>query len=287
MSAIYSPVKTGIVFNTGKYITMVYLPVFTYFRMLFEILRKIKHIVFRCISYCLFFFITSDFLLFKNKDAKHRFPMRLRDVYPCLFENTPYTRFDTHYVYHTAWAARKVKEIGAHEHTDIASSLYFSSIVSAFVPVTFYDYRPAHLNLSGLESKSADLLKLLFEDDSIVSLSCMHTVEHVGLGRYGDTIDPDGDIKAAKELSRVVKPGGSLLFVVPIGKPRIQFNAHRIYSYNMVIEMFPDFETKEFSLIPDNALEKGIIDNASPDEADNQEYGCGCFWFIKKEDLKI
>lgn len=246
------------------------------------ILRRIKFFVFKCITYIEFPLIVSSFLRFKNKDKTRRFSLPLREVYPCLFENTSYTRFDTHYVYHTSWAARKVNEINGEEHVDISSSLFFSGIVSAFKPVRFFDYRPAYLNLSNLESSAADLLDLPFMNDSLSSLSCMHTVEHVGLGRYGDPIDPDGDIKAAKELSRVVKPGGNLLFVVPVGRPRIQFNAHRIYSYSMVVNMFPDFEIKEFSLIPDNALEKGMIYHATPHEADKQKYGCGCFWFVKR-----
>jgi SAM-dependent methyltransferase len=250
--------------------------------MTFSALRRIKHFIFKCLAYLKFPFILNSFLRFKAKDKKQRFSLPFSDVYPCLFENTPYTRFDTHYVYHTAWAARKVQEINNNEHVDISSSLYFSGIVSAFKKVKFYDYRPAHLNLSNLESNTADLLGLSFATASISSLSCMHTVEHVGLGRYGDPIDPDGDIKAAKELSRVVSPGGSLLFVVPVGKPRIQFNAHRIYSYGMVKELFPEFEIREFSLIPDNALDQGMIYNATPAEADEQRYGCGCFWFIKK-----
>jgi len=201
---------------------------------------------------------------------------------PILFENTPFTRFDTHYVYHTAWAARKVKEIGAESHTDISSSLYFSSIVSAFVPVKFYDYRPAHLNLSGLTSQHANLTKLHFENNSIQSLSCMHTVEHVGLGRYGDPIDPEGDIKAVKELERVIAKNGSLLFVVPVGEAQIQFNAHRVYSYRMVLELFPSLTLKEFTLIPDNAIDVGIINNATEQMSDKQTYGCGCFWFTKE-----
>ncbi|NDC42314.1 MAG: DUF268 domain-containing protein, partial [Chitinophagia bacterium] len=56
---------------------------------------------------------------------------------------------------------------------------------------------------------------LPFESDSIPSLSCMHTIEHVGLGRYGDQLDPQGDLKAIAELKRVVQPGGDLLFVTP------------------------------------------------------------------------
>lgn len=248
---------------------------------MYNTLRRIKRIIFQVKFYLTFPFIIKSYLLYVRKDIKKRFPIPFASVMPCLFENIPYTRFDTHYVYHTAWAARKVKEIGEENHVDISSSLYFSSIVSAVVPVTFYDFRPVKLNLSNLTSLSADLSKLHFEDNSINSLSCMHTVEHVGLGRYGDPIDPEGDLQAAKELGRVIAKGGSLLFVVPVGKPRIQFNAHRIYSYEMVLSMFPGLTLKEFSLIPDNALKTGMLYNATKEQADKQAYGCGCFWFTK------
>ncbi len=239
-----------------------------------KLLKKILRVAFTP-------FVIVDFFKFKKKDKKKRFSLLFSDFYPCIKDKTIKTSFDRHYVYHTAWAARKVKEIGATSHTDISSSLYFSSIVSAFSPVHFYDYRPAKLNLSGLTSSSANLTNLHFDDNSIESLSCMHTVEHVGLGRYGDPIEPEGDVKAAQELERVVAKNGSLLFVVPVGRPQIQFNAHRIYSYQMVIEMFPGLILKEFSLIPDNAVEKGIIYNATKEQADKQIYGCGCFWFTK------
>ena len=116
-------------------------------------------------------------------------------------------------------------------HIDISSTLYFCSIVSAFIPIKFYDYRPVKLNLEKLYTGSADLLSLPFEEGSVNSLSCMHVVEHIGLGRYGDPLDPDGDLKAISELIRVLAPDGNLLLVVPVGKKsRIMFNAHRIYS---------------------------------------------------------
>jgi predicted SAM-dependent methyltransferase len=248
---------------------------------MYNLLRRIKKTLSRIRFSVTFPLILKDYIVFLSKDKKKRFSIPLWAAQPILFENTPFTRFDTHYIYHTAWAARKVKEINASFHVDISSSLYFSSIVSAFKPVRFFDYRPAKLNLSDLTPGSADLLKLPFETASVESLSCMHTVEHVGLGRYGDPIDPDGDIKAAKELSRVVKEKGDLLFVVPIGKPRIEFNAHRVYSYDMVLEMFPTLKLKEFSLIPDNALSAGMVYNATKQESDLQNYGCGCFWFTK------
>jgi len=225
--------------------------------------------------------IIGDYFAFKKAAGRNgRFTVNLGDAYPCPFDKTMLTGFDRHYVYHTAWAARKVAYIKPEVHTDISSSLYFSSIVSAFVPVKFYDYRPADLQLSGLLSEKADLLALPFADNSVASLSCMHTVEHVGLGRYGDPIDLDGDLKAIKELQRVLAPGGSLLFVVPIGKAKIQFNAHRIYSYAMIMEYFNDLELREFSLIPETS--GSMIVNATREQADEEAYGCGCFWFVKK-----
>jgi ubiquinone/menaquinone biosynthesis C-methylase UbiE len=145
--------------------------------------------------------------------------------------------------------------------------------------VRFYDYRRADLQLGNLTSDAADLLALPFADGSIESLSCMHVVEHIGLGRYGDSLDPDGDLKAISELKRVLAPEGNLLFVVPIGKPMIMFNAHRIYSYEQVMSYFSELELKEFALIPDNPSEGGLIHDAIKEQADRQTYACGCFWF--------
>ncbi len=120
-----------------------------------------------------------------------------------------------------------------------------------------------------------------FADSSVESLSCMHTIEHVGLGRYGDPLDPEGDLKAIKELIRVLAPGGTLIFVTPIGKAKLEYNAHRIYSYAQIKSYFKELTLKEFSLIPDNFLETGIVKNATEELADKQEWGCGCFWFTK------
>ena len=200
-------------------------------------------------------------------------------MHPCLTDKISSTPFDHHYIYHPAWAARVLAETKPAEHIDISSILSFCSIVSAFIPIKFYDYRPAHLQLSNYSSGFADLKKLPFENDSIASISCMHTVEHIGLGRYGDELDAMGDIKAITELKRVVQPGGTLLFVTPVGKPKIVFNAHRIYSFEQINNYFEGFDLKEFSLIPD---EGGLIRNADPALVQQQEYGCGCFWFSKK-----
>jgi len=226
------------------------------------------------------------------KDEFHRFrelseaggrdlSVRWEDRYPQFEDRTATTEFDAQYVYHTAWASRVLARIRPTVHVDISSYVYFPALVSAFIPVRFYDYRPATLLLSGLTSEAADLTALPFKDGTISSLSCMHTIEHVGLGRYGDRLDRQGDVVAAGELKRVLAPGGLLLMVVPVGRPRICFNAHRIYSYEQVIVMFDGMRLEEFALLPDDPGQ-GLVKEASPAIVDKQQYGCGCFAFRKR-----
>ena len=221
-----------------------------------------------------------EFGEFRKLSSTHaaRFPLAWEKRYPCLTDKTNETPFDNHYVYHPAWAARVLAQTKPDFHIDISSTLHFCSIISAFIPVKFYDYRPAALKLSSLTSERGDLMSLPFESSTVGSISCMHTIEHIGLGRYGDPLDYDGDIKAINELIRVTKPRGDILFVTPVGKSVLLFNAHRIYSYLQIIACFEGCELREFSLIP----EKGaIINNADPKLVENETYGCGCFWFKK------
>ncbi len=218
---------------------------------------------------------------FKEASAKagdNRFVLSAKNFYPILHEKSSTQDFDRHYTYHSAWAARKLVEIKPELHIDISSTLNFSTLVSAFIPVKFYDYRPADITLSNFSSGSADLLKLPFADNSVKSLSCMHTLEHIGLGRYGDPIDPTSDIKAMKELQRVTAVGGSLLIVVPVGKPTLQFNSQRIFSYDQIVSTFSGLQVREFTLLTDDGK---LISNADKNLVEKQVYGCGCFWFVK------
>jgi hypothetical protein len=76
-------------------------------------------------------------------DDDHRFKIDWENRFPCLYDNTGNTDFDSHYVYHPAWASRVLNKTKPKKHIDISSILNFSTIVSGFVPTEFYDYRPA------------------------------------------------------------------------------------------------------------------------------------------------
>lgn len=209
-----------------------------------------------------------------------RLSVNWADRYPCLDDRTSTTPFDRHYVYHPAWAARILARTRPDKHVDISSTIAFCSILSAFVPTEFYDFRPADLSLDGLYCGAADLTRLPFESDSVRSLSCMHVLEHIGLGRYGDPLNVDGDLKAIAELVRVVAPGGDLLVATPVGKPRVQFNAHRVYDHEDFARAFHPLELVEFTLI-EEAGSGGLIVSPSSEHVRSQSYACGCFWLRK------
>ena len=202
------------------------------------------------------------------------------DMLPILDEDSGEMLFDSHYVYHTGWASRVLKEIGASKLVDISSSIMFCSAVSAFIKVEHYDFRKADLSLPGIKCGQENLLNLSFNNNSIECLSCMHVIEHVGLGRYGDDINLHDDKNAANELIRVLSKNGFLLVVLPLGeKSKIRFNAHRIYSFDIVINMFNSLSLKEFSFYNDKTNE--FKKNALPSDIMGSEYGCGCFVFQK------
>jgi SAM-dependent methyltransferase len=209
-----------------------------------------------------------------------RLPTRAVDVNPQLSDRASVTPIDRHYTYHPAWAARVLARTRPSKHVDISSTVNFCAIVSAFVPIDFYDFRPAPIELDGLYAGAADLTRLHFPTDSVASLSCMHVIEHVGLGRYGDPLDPDGDLKAISELVRVVAPGGDLLVATPVGQPRVAFNAHRVYDHEAFARYFAPLELVEFTLIEEHGG-RGLIVAPQPERVRSEYYACGCFWFRK------
>lgn len=217
-------------------------------------------------------------------DLSSRVPQRFRlspdDVW--YFKEGGSHEFDRHYTYHTAWAARKIQSIRPEIVNDFSSLLYFSTLVSAFVPVNFHDIRPISLGLQGLKEIPSDLTRLNIESESLRMVTCMHVVEHIGLGRYGDDMDAEGDLKAINSLKRITTINGDLIFVVPVGGlARVVYNAHRIYTYEQVLQYFNDFSLVDFSLVTDISGYPPFIENATPEQSKKQSYGCGCFHFKK------
>ena len=201
-----------------------------------------------------------------------------RDSYPCLLDRSTRTPFDPHYFYQGVWLSRMLVEGSPGLHVDIGSSVLTIGVTSAVSRTVFVDYRPLHVTVKGLDSVAASITQLPFPDESVESLSCLHVIEHIGLGRYGDPLDPEGGVKAARELMRILKPGGRLYLSLPIGRSRVCFNAHRVQDPEAVREIFRQLNLISFSCVDDVGNYHVDVD---PSGFGAEEYACGMYFFEK------
>lgn len=219
------------------------------------------------------------YLADKKKYAQMPGAERLRflDTFPCLFDRTTTTPFDSHYFYQDIWAFKLIKASETPHHIDVGSRAIFVGMLTAITDVTFIDIRPLVTDLENYTSLPGSVLELPFPDNSIASISCLHVVEHIGLGRYGDPLDPYGTQKATQELARVLAPEGKLYFSVPLGQPRVCFNGHRIHSPQQILDYFADLKLVQFG-----AINQGrFMAQANPNDLVDAAYGCGLFYFTK------
>lgn len=220
-----------------------------------------------------------DLRTYRKLDGAHS--VKLRDLHPLIYQKTNVHGIIPHYFYQAAWATRLILASGAKHHVDVGSETNYVGMLSAMVEVTFIDLRELDVNLDNFHSKAGTVLALPYPDRSLVSLSSLHVIEHIGLGRYGDPIDPEGTKKAARELVRVVAPGGNLYVSLPIGEERVCFNAHRIHSTSNILELFQGLELVEFSAVSDDGK---FHKNSDLNGFDEARYSCGLFWFRVPED---
>ena len=218
----------------------------------------------------------SDWLRYKRLPDPEG--LQLKDSFPCLADWTAHTPFDPHYFHQAAWLARKLADSAPQSHVDIGSSITMIAVISAYVPTVFVDYRPLKVSIKGVRSVAGNSLTLPFANNKLSSLSCLHVIEHIGLGRYGDPLNTKGTHLAAMELARVLSPGGKLYLSVPLGRERTQFNAQRIFKPSSIMNMFEGLRVDNFSLINDAGH---LIQPAQISSGEACEYGCGLFEMTK------
>ena len=164
---------------------------------------------------------------------------------PFLEDVTTHQDARSTYYYQDCWGARKLFEIQPASILDIGCTVLFTGIMSQFRPTVSVDVRPVQSALPGLTNVKGDITALNFPDSSQECIVSLCVIEHIGLGRYGDRLDPLGARKAAREMLRVLKPGGHLLLSTLVGRPCLAFNAHRIFSVEEFLSMFPGCDIVE------------------------------------------
>jgi hypothetical protein len=216
-----------------------------------------------------------------RSSVSRRFPLQLRYLKPMLLDYTDQAGIaDKHYFYQDLWAAQLIFVARPNQHFDIGSRIDgFIGHVLSFMPVCVVDIRPLPMTIPGLTFVQTDATDLsMIGDASIESLSCLHAVEHFGLGRYADPIDPDACFAAMAAMQRVLKPGGRLYLSVPVGTERLEFNAHRIFDPRTILTTFDELQLMNFAAVDDGGIFHMHDDPLRYTEA---KYACGMFEFTK------
>ena len=165
------------------------------------------------------------------------------EVKPCLhdrYKEGGATKSE--YFWQDLLVAQWVFHAKPQRHVDIGSRVDgFVAHVASFREIEVFDVRPISTQVPGVLFKQADLMKPIdvhSSDDGgyCDSLSCLHALEHFGLGRYGDPIEPQGYELGIANMAHLLKPGGIFYLSIPIGKERVEFNAHRILDPRKIIQ---------------------------------------------------
>ena len=176
--------------------------------------------------------------------------IRALDLYPCVTDKVAATPLDLNYFLQDTWAARKVFDAAPDYHVDIGSTALLVGILAQYTHVCSVDIRPLQVTLEELETRKGSILDLPFADRSLKSISSLCVIEHIGLGRYGDPLDPRGTDRAAAELQRVLAVGGNLYVSVPIDPTgRVYFNAHRSFPHAELLKKFPELQLADVLFI--------------------------------------
>ena len=161
---------------------------------------------------------------------------------PCLhdrFEEAGVTRSE--YFWQDLIVARRIHDAKPDKHVDVGSRIDgFVAHVASFRDIEVFDVRPMSTSIPNVHFKVADLMQRASEANGAGycdSVSCLHVLEHFGLGRYGDPIDPHGHEKGIANLAALLKPGGTLYLSTPIGRERVEFNANRVFDPRTIIRL--------------------------------------------------
>ncbi len=185
-----------------------------------------------------------------SKLAPEDFRPRLRHLYPCINDATDETPIEPFYFYQDTWAFEQIVQVQPLSHVDVGSHHLFVAFLSKVIPVTMVDIRPLSVSLNSLHFQQGSILCLPFKDGVLPSLSSLCVVEHIGLGRYGDTLDGQGTEKSIAELKRVIAPGGHLYISLPLDDVnRVYFNAHRAFSEQYIQSLFFPFLVLDYGYI--------------------------------------
>lgn len=229
-------------------------------------------------------FIDDDARTYARMNRRSNFEIKKEYIWPVIRDKYAAAGTVGNYFWQDLWAGRLVIQSGVKTHFDIASRLdgFIAHLLAVGIDVTMIDVREFPEKVEHLHTIVDDATSLRqIPDDSIESISALCSLEHFGLGRYGDPIDPEACFKCFDSIQKKLKKGGKLYLSLPIGKERLEFNAHRVFYPSTVIECFGSLKLEEFSCTAQGKIEYNADIHKYDNDLHNGNYRYGLFHFTK------
>jgi len=229
----------------------------------------------------------SDYRAMERHITANNVDFEITSFYPRLNEWSEQSGLaNGHYFHQDLLIAEKIHTSNPSKHVDIGSRIDgFVAHVASFREIEVFDIRELTSDHPNIIFKQFDIMNDHLELRNYYnSISSLHVMEHLGLGRYGDTIDSQGYLKGLQHIHMMLKRGGKFYFSVPIGEQRIEFNAHRVFSLRYLFELLTrDYQIDSFSYVDDDGdLHREVaMKNSDIDNNFSCHYGCGIFELTK------
>jgi hypothetical protein len=213
------------------------------------------------------------------------------EVMPCLYDR--YEEGGTtksEYFWQDLLVARAIYDANPSKHVDIGSRVDgFVAHVASFRDCEVFDVRPISTVVPGVIFSQADLmdpasLPITEGGGYCDSLSCLHAIEHFGLGRYGDPLNPQGYQRGIANMAQLLNSGGIFYLSTPIGQERVEFNANWVFDPRSILRCAEaaGMVLKKLTVItPANGAQESAIDDAALSDLALQRYQLGLFVFTK------
>lgn len=242
------------------------------------------------INYCARFglfqdtFVGEDAKKYEQLNERSNFAIKEQCMWPIITDKYALAGKIRNYFWQDLWAARLIIQRGVKEHFDIGSRLdgFVAHLLAAGINIQVIDIREVPIEEEHLHTIIDDATMLhQIGDESIESMSALCSLEHFGLGRYGDPVDPEACFKCFANIQRKLRKGGHLYISVPVGKERVEFNAHRVFYASTIVDCFHDLHLLEYSCAAQGTIEYNVDIHKYDDDQHNGEWRYGLFHFCK------